>query len=122
MYEKKTQAMLGKKAFWFRAFTHLLMALGFITLTLIIGALGHWFFEDDIHWHEAAIDAALVIGGIGVSKLPATIGGRLFYAMYGVYVSLAYAVAVSIVVLPFAHRILHKFHQDDERENDKDDE
>lgn len=113
MYENKNEVMLPKRAFWWRAFLHFLAAIGFITLTLIVGALGHWFFEDDVHWHDAAIDAALVIGGIGVSKLPASVGGRLFYALYGVYVSLAYAIAISIVVMPFVHRVLHKFHQDD---------
>lgn len=113
MYENKTQALLSRTQFWWRAFAHFLMAMGFITLSLIIGAAGHWFFEEDVHWHDAAIDAALVIGGIGVSKMPASVGGRLFYAMYGMYVSLAYAVAVSIVIMPFVHRILHKFHQEE---------
>ena len=115
MYEKKNEELLDRKQFILRFLWHLLAALLIIAVTLFIGALGHIYFEG-IPFHDAFLNTALIIGGIGTTVMPASIAGKLFFAAYGIFVGLIFAAVVGVSLAPVIHRIVHRMHLDDDDE------
>lgn len=116
MYEKKKEILLSRKKFFLRLTWHLLAALLLIIITLTIGALGHVYFED-IPLHDAFLNTALIVGGIGTTVLPASVAGKLFFAAYGIFVGLIFAAVIGVSLAPIIHRIVHHMHLDDEEDD-----
>lgn len=115
MYEKKNEELLDRKQFILRFLWHLLAALLIIAVTLVIGALGHIYFED-IPFHDAFLNTALIVGGIGTTVMPASIAGKVFFAAYGIFVGLIFAAVIGVSLAPVIHRIVHRMHLDDDDE------
>lgn len=115
MYEKKNEELLDRKQFILRFLWHLLAALLIIAVTLVIGAIGHIYFEG-IPFHDAFLNTALIVGGIGTTVMPASIAGKLFFAAYGIFVGLIFAAVIGVSLAPVIHRIVHRMHLDDDDE------
>jgi len=114
MYESRSAPMLSRREFAWRMFWHIMLAMVFVAVSLVIGVAGHLWLEEGVNWHDAALNAALIAGGIGPIILPTTYAGKLFFAFYGAYVSLVFAATLGVVLAPLAHRVLHAFHLDDD--------
>lgn len=67
------------------------------------------YFEN-LPWRDAFLNAAMLLGGMGPLDSPRTDGGKLFVGMYALYAGLVFLIAVGVVLAPVLHRILHKFH------------
>lgn len=113
MYEKKNDELLSRKQFILRFVWHLLAAFLIIAVTLVVGALGHIYFES-IPFHDAFLNTALIVGGIGTTVMPASVAGKLFFAAYGIFVGLIFAAVIGVSLAPVIHRIVHRMHLDDE--------
>ncbi len=114
MYENRNEPLLSRREFAYRLFLHVLVAMLFIVISIAIGALGHLWFEEDLHWHDAALNAAMIAGGLGSELQPESIGGRIFMAAYGVFMSLTFVAILGVLIAPVVHRILHVLHLDDD--------
>ncbi|MGE7958222.1 hypothetical protein ACQKQA_16855 [Pseudomonas sp. NPDC089530] len=110
MYESKTQPLLSRLLFLRRLFLHILATLGLIGFSLLLGIAGHLYFEPGISGYDALFNAAMMLGGIGPATMPATAGGKLFFASYGLYTNLVFVAAFGLILAPVAHRLLHRFH------------
>jgi hypothetical protein len=78
--------------------------------------LGYHAFER-LGWLDAFLNAAMLLGGMGPVATPVTEGGKLFAGCYALYCGLVVIVVAGIVLAPVAHRILHRFHfEEDERD------
>lgn len=113
MYEKKTEGLLSQKEFVLRLLWHILAAGLLIAVVLVIGALGHMYFES-MGLHDAFLNTALIVGGIGTTMLPVSATGKLFFALFGMFVGFVFAAVVGVVLAPIIHRIVHRMHLDDE--------
>lgn len=111
MYESKDQPLLPGRHFTHRLVTHVLYAFAVLAVTTVIGVAAHIWLEP-IHWHDAVLNTALIVGGIGPYIVPKTALGKLFFAGYSMFVGLVFAATLGIILAPLAHRILHKFHLD----------
>ena len=114
MYESRGEAMASRRQFAWRMFWHILLAMVFIVISLAIGVLGTIWLEEGVSWHDAALNAGLIAGGIGPILFPKTFAGKVFFAFYGAYVSLVFAATLGVVLAPLAHRVLHAFHLDED--------
>ncbi|SEL86211.1 hypothetical protein SAMN05216262_12716 [Colwellia chukchiensis] len=112
MYENKSKPLASKKAFQKRLFFHVLIAILLVLITLIIGILGHIYF-DDMQVTNAFVASITLVSGLGLSILPETTAGQVFASIYGMLSSYIYVATSSIVLAPVFHRILHKFHLDE---------
>ena len=81
-------------------------------VSLAIGILGYMHFEN-LGAVDAFLNASMLLGGMGPVTIPLTKAGKLFAGFYAIYSGVIFLVAVSIVLGPIAHRILHKFHLDE---------
>lgn len=114
MYESRSEPIISRLQFAWRMLWHLMLAVVFFVVSILIGVIGHVLVEDGVSWHDAALNAALIAGGLGPMMLPTTYAGKLFFALYGVYLSLVLAATLGVVLAPIAHRVLHAFHLDDD--------
>ncbi|WP_175652070.1 hypothetical protein [Pseudomonas sp. Marseille-P9899] len=113
MYESKNDAVISADQFRSRLLLHALCAGLLVVGSILIGVTGHLYFEEGVKWYDAAFNATLLLGGMGPVDLPETPGGKVFFAVYGLYVGLVFVASIGLILAPVAHRLLHRFHCDD---------
>lgn len=114
MYESRKHRPLSRPHFVRRLLLHVFAATGLVLGSLLIGIAGYSHFEH-LAWRDAFLNAAMLLGGMGPVESPQTAGGKLFAGFYALYAGLVFLVAAGIVIAPVFHRLLHKFHFEDER-------
>ena len=80
---------------------------------LALGSCGyHWIAE--LSWIDALLNAAMIFTGMGpVDALPNS-GAKLFAAGYALFSGIAFVISVGILVTPLLHRLVHKFHLEED--------
>ena len=111
-YETKRQPLLSRGEFAARVLRNLAAAVVLIGLSLFAGMVGYWHFEG-MAWIDAFANASMILSGMGPLDQPKTWGGKLFAGLYALYSGLALIVAAGILLAPFVHRLLHRFHLED---------
>ena len=115
MFERKYQQLAPLSIFVKRLATSVAMAGGLIAVALCIGILGyHWIgaFE----WVDSFLEASMILGGMGpvhADQLHTT-GGKVFASIYALFSGLVFIAVLGIVLAPITHRMLHKFHIDED--------
>lgn len=113
MYESKGQPLMPRAIFYRRLFMHGLAAVLLVTLTLVMGVSAHLWLEN-LHWHDALLNTALIVSGIGPYIMPDSVAGKIFLALFSTWVGLVFVATLGLLLAPIAHRIAHKFHLDDD--------
>ncbi len=113
MYEHRGQRPLSLRTFQLRLAKHVAVASLVVAASLAGGMAGYAYFET-LSWPDAFLHAATVLGGLGLIASPATAGGKLFAGLYALYAGLVFVAVTGIVLAPVAHRVLHRFHWDDQ--------
>jgi len=114
MYEAKQHALATRSLFVRRIALHAAAAAALILLSLAIGMSGYMAFEH-LDRIDAFLNASMLLGGMGPVDLPRTEAGKVFAGLYALYAGLVFLVTVGLVFAPLIHRIMHRFHL----ENDK---
>lgn len=94
---------------------HFAVAAGLVAGSLVIGMAGYSGFEG-LRWRDAFLNAAMLLGGMGPVDAPKSDGGKIFAGLYALYAGLVFLVVAGLLLAPFVHRLLHKFHWDAEKE------
>ena len=97
MYERRTHRPLTTQRFIARMVGRAAAALGLVAGSLAIGMGGYAWFEG-LAWRDAFLNAAMLLGGMGPVDPPKS----------------AFIVFAGLLVAPFLHRLLHKFHWESE--------
>ena len=79
-----------------------------------MGMIGYRYFEG-LSWRDAFLHAAVLLGGMGLVEVPQTPSGKVFAGVFALYAGVAFVAVTGIVLAPIVHRLLHRFHWDDER-------
>ncbi|HSH88088.1 MAG TPA: hypothetical protein VK958_12655, partial [Methylophilus sp.] len=82
---------------------------GLLLLSLAIGMAGYMHYEQ-LAWRDAFLNSAMLMGGMGPVDAPKTDDGKVFAGLYALYAGLVFIVTVGLVLTPIVHRIMHKFH------------
>ncbi|MGF7537246.1 two pore domain potassium channel family protein [Providencia rettgeri] len=114
MFESKNMPLISFSAFLKRMLLHFSYAFALIIITLLIGIVGHIAFDSSINWYDAIFNSAFIANGIGPYIVPQSISGKIFFVFYGIFTSLVFMTTLGLIFAPIAHRMLHKFHLDDE--------
>ena len=64
--------------------------------------------------HDAFLNAAMLLGGMGPIDTPCTRGGKIFAGLYALYAGLFFLVIMGLLFAPVLHRLLHRFHWEDQ--------
>jgi hypothetical protein len=109
MYESHKHPPLSHARFMRRLSAHVAAAAGLLVISLLIGIAGYAYFEN-LPWRDGFLNAAMLLGGMGPVDAPKTDGGKLFAGLYALYAGLVFLFSVGVVLVPVLHRLLHKFH------------
>jgi hypothetical protein len=114
MYESRVHPPIPTERFARRVLLHAVAALAVLALSLALGMAGYEYFEN-LPWRDAFLNAAMLMGGMGPVNAPRTDGGKLFAGLYALYAGLVFLAAAGLVFAPVMHRLLHKFHWQQDR-------
>jgi len=111
MYEKRAEPLAPPRVFARRVARHAALTAALIAGSLAIGMAGYHGLEG-LSWVDAFVNAAMLMGGMGPVDTLHTTAGKLFAGGYALYCGLLLIVAAGLLLGPFLHRLLHRFHFD----------
>lgn len=111
-YEHRSQPVLPVRLFIRRIIDHVLLALTLVTVSLAMGVAGYHFLAG-LTWIDALMNAAMILGGMGPVNDISSVPGKLFATVYALYAGIAFLAIASVLIAPFAHRLLHRLHLED---------
>lgn len=109
MYEHHSQPLLPRKHFIRRVVRHAWITCLLFNGSLLIGVLGY-HFTVGLTWIDALLNASMILGGMGPVDGIVTVPGKIFASVYALYSGIIVLAGAGIVLAPFAHRIMHRFH------------
>ena len=109
MYERRTDKLLSRVSFIRRVFKHVLVAVGLVACALFIGILGYHFSEG-LGWLDSLLNASMILGGMGPVNILTNPGAKWFASFYALFCGIICIGIASVLVAPFAHRLIHHFH------------
>jgi hypothetical protein len=115
-YESKHQSLISRQAFIRRLARNFTAAMVLIGVSLIGGMIGYHYLEG-MGWIDAFANASMILSGMGPLGTLQTWGGKLFAGLYALYSGLALVLATGIVFAPVVHRMLHRFHLEDDKKS-----
>ena len=91
----------------------LALAAGFfVALLVLIAIFAPWIvpYDAEGYFDYDALNASMILGGMGpVDKITSN-SGKLFASFYALYSGIVFIGIAGIIVAPVAHRVLHKLH------------
>src|SRR5690606_12600991 len=102
MYEKISDQLISTERFLQRLAKHALYVLGILALSILIGAAGFMIFEG-YGLEDAILHSIHILSGLGLIEIPGSYAGRLFAALFGLYASLFFLAAFSVISAPVIH-------------------
>jgi hypothetical protein len=85
----------------------LVFALVFVAVG--IGAAGYHAF-DDLPWLDAALNATMILTGMGPVNPVVTPAGKLFAIAYALFSGVFFLTMVAVLLAPALQHFLHRFH------------
>ena len=109
MLERKHEKLAPLSVFVRRMANSVAMAGLLVAAALSIGISGyHWIAG--LSWVDSLLEASMILGGMGpINPLPTT-AAKIFASAYALFSGLMFIGVMGIVLMPVAHRLLHKFH------------
>ena len=111
MYEARDHPLLSRAKFMGRVARHATLASFLIVAALGIGVVGYHLVAK-LSWIDSLLNASMILGGMGPVDPLHSAGAKLFASFYALFSGLAFIGIASLLVAPFAHRLLHRFHID----------
>jgi hypothetical protein len=109
MYELRKHRLLSLGEFLKRVGRHSLVALAALACGLGIGILGYHFIGH-LKWVDSLLNASMILGGMGPVDPLTTDAAKIFASFYALFSGLAFIGIASVLLAPFIHRLLHRFH------------
>jgi hypothetical protein len=112
MYERRKQRLLSRVEFSKRVGRHGLVALAVLVFGLGIGVLGYHRLAH-LSWVDSLLNASMILGGMGPVDPLRSNAAKIFASCYALFSGLAFIGIVSVLLAPFVHRMLHRFHAEE---------
>lgn len=115
-YEHRSEPLLPWRLFLLRRVGKTAAAAtAVIVVSLILGMLGYRLTEG-MGWLNAFLNASMILGGMGPVDTLHSASGKLFAGIYALYSGLVLVGTAGLLLAPFMHRLLHRFHLEGRRE------
>jgi hypothetical protein len=113
MFERKFEKLAPLSVFVRRLAASVVMAGILIAVALLIGIIGYHHIAR-FDWVDSILEASMILGGMGPVNPLVTTGAKMFASGYALFSGLVFIAIMGIVLAPVTHRMLHKFHIDEE--------
>ncbi len=115
MYENHRKPPIPSHVFGRRMVRHSMFVVALLGASMFIGMWGYEHFEH-MEWHDAFLNTAMLLGGMGPVNSLQTPAGKLFAGFFALYAGVVFLFSAGLLIAPVAHRILHKFHWESGKE------
>src|SRR5947207_12161302 len=112
MYEHRTDRLLTRIEFAQRVAGHFGYSALACAIALGAGVAGYHFIAG-LKWIDSLLNASMILGGMGPVDQLQTNAAKIFASFYALFSGLAFIGIASLMVAPFAHRLLHRFPVDE---------
>jgi hypothetical protein len=85
------------------------LAGGLVLAAVGIGAAGYHVF-DNLPWLDAALNATMILTGMGPVNPVVTPAAKLFAIAYALFSGVFFLTMVAVLLAPALHHFLHRFH------------
>lgn len=116
-FEHRREPVISRRRFLHRMAKALALWLALTVVSLTIGIAGYAGFEN-MSFVDAYANAAMILSGMGPLSALNTTGGKIFAGSYAIFSGLVIVIATSFVLAPIFHRVLHRFHVEQGRQDD----
>jgi hypothetical protein len=113
LFESKSQSLLPRSAFYWRLASSFAITGAIIAFSLGMGSWGYHSLGN-LPWIDALLNASMILTGMGPVDPMRTTAGKLFASFYALYSGIAFLTMVAVVTAPIFHRLMHRFHMEDE--------
>ena len=113
MFEHRTDPLASRSAFARRMALSFVWAGATILAALGAGVCGYRWIAG-FGWIDALLNASMILGGMGPVDRLSTTGAKLFASAYAIFSGLVFISVIGIILGPVFHRIIHKFHLDED--------
>lgn len=114
--EKRKDPLLPQHLFFARLVGNTTWVLLLLAIVLAGGMAGYVRFEG-MSLVEAYANAAMILTGMGPLTPLKTDAGRIFAGSYAIAAGITFIFATALLLTPIAHRLLHRFHLDEDVED-----
>jgi hypothetical protein len=114
-YERRADELAPRSIFIKRIVGSLGIALCVIAAALTIGIAGYHFIAG-FNWIDSLLEASMILGGMGPVNEMHGDGPKIFASIYALFSGLIVIALMGIMLSPVVHRVMHKFHVDEEDE------
>ncbi|MEX1248292.1 MAG: hypothetical protein WEA61_07390 [Anaerolineales bacterium] len=108
-FEHHSQPILPWHGFFFRVLLYVGYGLVLLLIFLALGMLGYHFLVG-LPWLDAALNASMILSGMGPVDPITTEAGKVFASIYALTSGIVFAVITGIVISPIVHRVFHQLH------------
>jgi hypothetical protein len=112
MYEHRKEKLLTPREFAMRVLWHGGYALIAVASALGLGIMGY-HTSAGLTWIDSLLNASMILGGMGPVDPIHTTSGKLFASFYALFSGLFFIAVSGILLAPFLHRMVHRFHLED---------
>jgi hypothetical protein len=109
MYEQRTHRLLAWPQFLRRAGRHVFVAILILACAVGGGTVGYHTFGK-LEWIDAFLNASMILSGMGPVDRMESNAAKLFAALYALFSGLIFVGVIGVVLAPWVHRLLHRFH------------
>lgn len=101
--------LLARTEFLMKVGKHLNISVAIIAIALCSPALGYRLTED-LSWINCFLPASVILTGMGPVSPFMTFAGKLFATFYTLFNGIIFVSVVTILLVPFLHRLLRYFY------------
>lgn len=116
MFEKKTAPLISTKAYYRRLRKNFLWSALILGVSLLLGICGyHWLAH--LSLIDSFLNASMILTGMGpIAQDHMPDAAKIFASLYALYSGVAFLSTIAVFIAPVVHRIMHRFHlEDDEK-------
>ncbi len=115
-FEKRGERPIPSRDFILRMARTFVVILVLVGVALLVGMAGyHWI--EGMPWVDAFLNASMILGGMGPVDPMKTETGKIFAGCYALFSGLAFLAMAGLMFGPIAHRILHRFHYEEDKDS-----
>jgi hypothetical protein len=112
-YERRHHPLLPWRTFKRRLVANFVLGIGLIGASLLVGMAGYATFAG-LDATDSFLNAAMILSGMGPVDPLSTPAAKWFAGAYALYSGVAVLAVAGLVFAPLIHRLLHRFHVEDD--------
>lgn len=112
--EHRSERVIGRRHFAARMGLAIGLWAAVTIAGLAIGMAGYSYFEG-MGLVDSFVNAAMILSGMGVFDDLKNPNAKIFSGLYALLSGLIILIAATFILAPVFHRVLHRFHVEDDR-------